>query len=51
MHNGRWTNFEDVRGHRVSVPKTAHVTEQKESRIPIEALNGIKGEMRHDTRL
>ncbi|KAI2617948.1 FAD dependent oxidoreductase [Hypomontagnella submonticulosa] len=38
----KWTNFEDVRGHRVSVPKTAHVTEQKESRIPIEALNGIK---------
>ncbi|KAI1134630.1 FAD dependent oxidoreductase [Hypoxylon sp. FL0543] len=38
----KWTNFKDVRGKRVSVPKTAHVTEEKETRIPVEALNGIK---------
>ncbi|KAI2462960.1 FAD dependent oxidoreductase [Annulohypoxylon bovei var. microspora] len=38
----KWTNFEDVRGQRISVPRTAHVTEQKESRLPIDALNGIK---------
>ncbi|KAL7622650.1 hypothetical protein AAE478_008163 [Parahypoxylon ruwenzoriense] len=38
----RWTNFEDVRGRRISVPKTAHVTDQKKTRIPIDALNGIK---------
>ncbi|KAI1097390.1 FAD dependent oxidoreductase [Jackrogersella minutella] len=38
----KWTNFEDVRGRRISVPKTAHVTEQKETRIPMDALNGIK---------
>ncbi|KAI0097060.1 FAD dependent oxidoreductase [Hypoxylon sp. NC0597] len=38
----KWTNFKDIRGKRISVPKTAHVTEEKETRIPIEALNGIK---------
>ncbi|KAI1408644.1 FAD dependent oxidoreductase [Hypoxylon sp. FL1857] len=38
----KWTNFKDVRGKRISVPKTAHITEEKETRIPIEALNGIK---------
>ncbi|KAI0836483.1 FAD dependent oxidoreductase [Hypoxylon sp. FL0890] len=38
----KWTNFKDVRGKRISVPKTAHVTEEKETRIPVEALNGIK---------
>ncbi|KAI1373123.1 FAD dependent oxidoreductase [Hypoxylon crocopeplum] len=38
----KWTNFDDVGGRRISVPKTAHVTEQKESRIPIDALDGIK---------
>ncbi|OTA99759.1 hypothetical protein M426DRAFT_67223 [Hypoxylon sp. CI-4A] len=38
----KWTNFEEVCGKRVSVPKTARVTEQKESRIPVDALNGIK---------
>ncbi|KAI1388106.1 FAD dependent oxidoreductase [Hypoxylon trugodes] len=38
----KWTNFEDVRGRRVSVPRTAHVTEKKETRVPIDALNGIK---------
>ncbi|OTA56649.1 FAD dependent oxidoreductase [Hypoxylon sp. EC38] len=38
----KWTNFKDVRGKRISVPKTAHVTEEKETRIPTEALNSIK---------
>ncbi|KAI0890851.1 FAD dependent oxidoreductase [Annulohypoxylon nitens] len=38
----KWTNFEDVRGHRISVPRTAHITENKESRLPIDALDGIK---------
>ncbi|KAF3064047.1 L-pipecolate oxidase [Daldinia childiae] len=38
----KWTNFQDVGGRRISVPKTAHVTDQKETRIPIDALNGIK---------
>ncbi|KAI1637768.1 FAD dependent oxidoreductase [Biscogniauxia mediterranea] len=39
----KWTNFKDVRGgHRLSVPKTAHVTEEKEDRIPSQAMEGIK---------
>ncbi|KAI0879981.1 FAD dependent oxidoreductase [Annulohypoxylon maeteangense] len=38
----KWTNFEDVREQRISVPRTAHVTDHKETRIPIDALNGIK---------
>ncbi|XXG95303.1 hypothetical protein Hte_001564 [Hypoxylon texense] len=38
----KWTNFEDVSGRRISVPRTAHVTEQKETRLPTDALNGIK---------
>ncbi|KAI0601175.1 FAD dependent oxidoreductase [Biscogniauxia sp. FL1348] len=39
----KWTNFKDVRGgHRLSVPKTAHVTEEKEDRIPAQAMEGIK---------
>ncbi|KAI5919583.1 FAD dependent oxidoreductase [Camillea tinctor] len=39
----KWTNFKDVHGgHRLSVPKTAHVTEEKEDRIPAQAMEGIK---------
>ncbi|KAI8961324.1 FAD dependent oxidoreductase [Daldinia sp. FL1419] len=38
----KWTNFQDVGRRRISVPKTAHITEQKETRIPIDALDGIK---------
>ncbi|CAJ2504666.1 Uu.00g120600.m01.CDS01 [Anthostomella pinea] len=38
----KWTNFDEVKGRRISVPKTAHVTEQKETRIPKPALDGIK---------
>ncbi|KAI1483155.1 FAD dependent oxidoreductase [Daldinia eschscholtzii] len=38
----KWTNFQAVGGRRISVPKTAHVTEEKETRIPIDALKGIK---------
>ncbi|KAI2627668.1 FAD dependent oxidoreductase [Hypoxylon sp. NC1633] len=35
----KWTNFEEIQGKRISVPKTAHVTEQKETRIPLDALD------------
>jgi sarcosine oxidase/L-pipecolate oxidase len=42
LHN-RWTNFDDVNGRRISVPKTAHVTEKKETNIPMKALDAIKG--------
>lgn len=43
IFNNRWTNYQTVGGRLISVPKTAHVTDQKETRIPIDALNGIKG--------
>ncbi|SPN99719.1 related to fructosyl amino acid oxidase [Cephalotrichum gorgonifer] len=43
----KWTNYDDVNGLRISVPKTAHVTEKKETRIPITALEGIKGKLTH----
>jgi len=40
----KWTNYSNVAGgKRLSVPKTAHVTEDKEARIPIPALEGIEG--------
>lgn len=39
----RFTNFETVGGNRISVPTTANVTKKKETRIPSEALEGIKG--------
>jgi sarcosine oxidase/L-pipecolate oxidase len=40
----RYTNYADVKGNRISVPKTANVTEEKETNIPIQALNAIKCE-------
>jgi sarcosine oxidase/L-pipecolate oxidase len=39
----KWTNYDDVNGKKMSVPKTAHVTEDKELNIPVLALDGIKG--------
>lgn len=38
----RWTNFGDVDGKTISVPKTAH-TVKKETNIPLTALNAVKG--------
>ncbi|KAI1497961.1 FAD dependent oxidoreductase [Biscogniauxia marginata] len=38
----KWTNFDNVGGRRLSVPKTAHVTKEKEDRIPTQAMAGIK---------
>ncbi|KAI0391261.1 FAD dependent oxidoreductase [Xylariaceae sp. FL0594] len=38
----KWTNFSNCGGKRISVPKTAHVTQEKETRIPVPALEGIK---------
>lgn len=42
----RYTNFGNVDGRRISVPKTAHVTSEKETNITTEALEAIKGEYR-----
>lgn len=39
----RYTNYNDVKGRKISVPKTAHVTEEKETNIPLEALESAKG--------
>ncbi|KAI8630188.1 FAD dependent oxidoreductase [Xylariaceae sp. FL1651] len=38
----KWTNYGDVAGKRISVPRTAHVTEEKEENIPATALDAIK---------
>ncbi|KAI1334501.1 FAD dependent oxidoreductase [Xylariaceae sp. FL0016] len=38
----KWTNYDDVNGKRMSTPKTAHVTQRKETNIPFPALDAIK---------
>ncbi|KKY17180.1 putative sarcosine oxidase [Phaeomoniella chlamydospora] len=39
----KFTNFDDVNGgHRMSVPKTAHVTEKKETNIPMISLEAMR---------
>ncbi|KAI0473375.1 FAD dependent oxidoreductase [Xylariaceae sp. FL0804] len=38
----KWTNFDEVDGRRLSTPKTAHVTDKKETNIPMVALDAIK---------
>ncbi|KAK9776223.1 putative FAD dependent oxidoreductase [Seiridium cardinale] len=38
----KYTNFERVGGRRISVPKTAHVTAEKESNITRQALEAVK---------
>ncbi|KAI0157574.1 FAD dependent oxidoreductase [Xylariaceae sp. FL1272] len=38
----KWTNYDYVLGNRISVPKTAHVTDKKERNIPMVALDAIK---------
>ncbi|KAH6638583.1 FAD dependent oxidoreductase [Truncatella angustata] len=38
----KYTNFEEVDGRRISVPKTAHVTEQKETNITLQALRAVQ---------
>ncbi|KAF7534342.1 hypothetical protein G7054_g6326 [Neopestalotiopsis clavispora] len=38
----KYTNFGNVDGRRISVPKTAHVTSEKETNITTEALEAIK---------
>ncbi|ETS85954.1 hypothetical protein PFICI_03979 [Pestalotiopsis fici W106-1] len=42
----KYTNFGNVEGRRISVPKTAHVTSEKETNITVEALDAIKGKKR-----
>lgn len=39
----KYTNFDEVDGRRISVPKTAHVTRTKETNVPLKSLQGIKG--------
>ncbi len=39
----KWTNYGDVAGKRISVPKAVYV---KETNIPVPALEGIKGKVR-----
>lgn len=43
----RYTNFEDVNGRRISVPKTAHVTEKRETNVPLKSMIGIKEYIDH----
>jgi sarcosine oxidase/L-pipecolate oxidase len=38
----KYTNYATVRGKRISVPKTANVTEERETNIPLQALEAIK---------
>ncbi|KAH8905810.1 FAD dependent oxidoreductase [Coniochaeta sp. PMI_546] len=38
----KYTNYATVNGSRISVPKTANVTEEKETNIPLQALDAIK---------
>ncbi|KAI1863399.1 uncharacterized protein JN550_009510 [Neoarthrinium moseri] len=38
----KYTNYQDIDGRRISVPKTAHVTDDKEANIPLEALEAAK---------
>lgn len=38
----KYTNYATVHGRRISVPKTANVTDQKETNIPLQALGAIK---------
>ncbi len=37
-----------MNGSRISVPKTANVTEEKETNIPLQALDAIKCELSKD---
>lgn len=43
----RYTNFEDVNGRHISVPKTAHVTDKRETNIPLKSMIGIKDYIDH----
>ncbi|KAJ0106978.1 L-pipecolate oxidase [Diaporthe amygdali] len=43
----KYTNFDEVDGRRISVPKTAHVTECKETNVPLKSLQGIKDYINH----
>ncbi|ROV87735.1 hypothetical protein VMCG_10588 [Cytospora schulzeri] len=43
----KYTNFENVNGYRISVPKTAHVTEKKETNVPMKSMAGIKEYIDH----
>ncbi|KUI69073.1 L-pipecolate oxidase [Cytospora mali] len=43
----KYTNFDDVNGRRISVPKTAHVTEKRETNVPMKSLMGIKDYIDH----
>ncbi|ORY71122.1 FAD dependent oxidoreductase [Pseudomassariella vexata] len=38
----KWTNYDDVEGRRISVPKTEHVTEKKEKNLPLTSIAAIK---------
>lgn len=43
----KYTNFDDVNGRRISVPKTAHVTEKRETNVPLKSMIGIKEYIDH----
>jgi len=38
----KWTNFDEVNGNTISIPKTAY-TREKETNIPLISLNAVKG--------
>ncbi|KAJ3575080.1 hypothetical protein NPX13_g4152 [Xylaria arbuscula] len=44
----KWTNYCDIAGKRISVPKAVHV---KETNIPIPALESIKGDRREVVKI
>jgi hypothetical protein len=48
--SGRYTNYATVNGNRISVPKTANVTEEKETNIPLQALGAIKCELSNNSQ-
>jgi len=44
----KYTNYATTaEGKRISVPKTANVTEEKETNIPLQALDAIKCNLEH----
>ncbi|KAK7730349.1 hypothetical protein SLS53_009049 [Cytospora paraplurivora] len=43
----KYTNFDNVNGRRISVPKTAHVTEERETNVPLKSMEGVKAYIDH----
>lgn len=36
-----------MNGRRISVPKTAHVTQERETNVPLKSIEGVKGYIEH----